>query len=86
MTTAMITMKTSEPKPCQSVPNCWTFSENDCLGTATVVVSGLVVVPCSVPRSGSLAPWVTVGTVGAGADEEADADTSSSIGRKSTIP
>ncbi len=74
MTTAMITMKISEPKPCQSVPNCWTFSENDCFGTS--------VVPRNVLRSGFLVPEAPVVTVGAGEDEEADAGTSSSIGRK----
>src|SRR5205085_2492039 len=28
----------SEATPCQSVPNCWTFSEKDCLGTAMTVL------------------------------------------------
>ena len=50
MTTAMSTMKSSEPKPCQSVPNCWTFSENDCFGTAVVLI-----VPLPLIKPSSLA-------------------------------
>ena len=66
MTTAMRTMKSSEPKPCQSVPNCWTFSENDCLGTATVVLTVPLGRQCprACCRPAPWRPWVSSGRRG----------------------
>src|SRR4051812_27044589 len=32
MTSPNRTMNSREPTPCQSVPNCWTFSAKDCFG------------------------------------------------------
>src|SRR4051812_49754585 len=39
MTTANRTMKSSDATPCQSVPNCWTFSLKLCGWTETTVLA-----------------------------------------------
>jgi hypothetical protein len=63
-------MKSREPTPCQSVPNCWTFSAKDCCGTEVTFLG----------RSADLVlPWtVSVGLVveEAGVVEEPFAGTS----------